>query len=305
MRALTHLRAPDDTLWTLGHGDFIGRLPTAALCIDDGRISEAHAMVSLRGGELKLLSLRGIFAVDGVPTREVVLRPGLDIALAPNLFIEVIDVELPDFLLALEAPGLPRQVLTGATSVMAAPRLSLVTTYREDAAAQVWNHGEGWRLRLAGAATRDLHPNDTFAVGPHVLSAVAVALHGTGDVPTHSGAALSLPLRIVASFDTVHLHRQRDPGATPEPPLTLDGIAARIVSELVAVQGPVAWEVVAGEVWSDEGDRVQLRRKWDVSLARLRQKLRAGGVRSDLVRAGGTGTVELLLYPGDTTDDRT
>lgn len=39
-------------------GDLIGRLPGAALQIADPRVSEAHAMVSLRAGELVLLALR-------------------------------------------------------------------------------------------------------------------------------------------------------------------------------------------------------------------------------------------------------
>lgn len=55
MRAYAKILAPDDTEWLLGPGDRIGRLASAALTIDDARVSEAHAMISLRGGELRLL----------------------------------------------------------------------------------------------------------------------------------------------------------------------------------------------------------------------------------------------------------
>ena len=94
----------------------------------------------------------------------------------------------------------------------------------------------------------------------------------------------------------------------------LDGIAARIISELVALGGPAPWELVAAQIWPagsepesaeqpDLLDRTQLRRRWDISLARLRRKLRDARVRPDLVRACGTGQVELLLCSGDTVED--
>ena len=107
------------------------------------------------------------------------------------------------------------------------------------------------------------------------------------------------PLTIVASYDTVHLHREGQAA------LALDGISARIVSELVAFGGPASWEMIAREIWRHEEDRGQLRRKWDVNLARLRRKLRAVGIRTDLFRAGGTGQIELFLYKSDRVDDRT
>ena len=49
MRPAVHLRLPDGRTAVLGHGDLIGRLESAALPLADPRISEAHAMVSLRG----------------------------------------------------------------------------------------------------------------------------------------------------------------------------------------------------------------------------------------------------------------
>lgn len=52
-------------------------------------------------------------------------------------------------------------------------------------------------------------------------------------------------------------------------------------------------ELVA-EVWTDD-DAFVLRKRWDVNLGRLRGRLREGGVRTDLVRAAGTGQVELVL----------
>ena len=75
-------RLPDGTTAALGHGDVIGRLESAALHLSDPRISEAHAMVSLRGGALKLVALRGRLVVDGAALRDVELVPGLVVQLA-------------------------------------------------------------------------------------------------------------------------------------------------------------------------------------------------------------------------------
>lgn len=306
MTAYVRVLAPDGTEWLLGHGDLIGRLPTAALPIDDGRVSEAHGLVSLRAGEWKLLALRGVFAIDGQVVREATLEAGLDIELAPGLSLQVLAVELPDRMLAIEGPGLPRQILTGACSLVVEPRLMLLGRYREDALAHLWSHGQAWRVRLRGEPARDLQAGDRFVVAGHEITAVWVPVDRAGAAGTRVEGSLAMPLRIVASYDTVHVHLHgagQGPGAGP--PVALDGISARILSELVAMRGPVAWEVLAGEIWRDEPDRAQLRRKWDISLVRLRRRLRQGGIRPDLVRAGGTGQVELWLYAGDSVDDRT
>ena len=116
---------------------------------------------------------------------------------------------------------------------------------------------------------------------------------------TRARGAFHHPLRVVAHFDTVHVTREG--GA----PLVLSGISARILSELVVFDGPVAWDIVAREVWNDGADPTQLRRKWDVNLARLRAKLRDADIRDDLVRSDGTGNIEIVRYPGDTFEDRT
>lgn len=299
MRAYARLAAPSGASVALGPGDFIGRLSCAALALDDARISEAHAMVSLRGRELKLLALRGRFAIDGRPRDEVVLHAGLAIELAAGLAVVVQEVRLPDEVLALEGDDLPRQVLTGTVSVTAQPALRLWPRYREDADAYVWDNGEEWRIRIGGGAPRVLAPGDAVAIGGRTLRAVAVALAVAGGTPTRGDGAMHPPLHIVARYDTVHVHVE---GRVA---VTLDGIAARIVSELAAVGGPMTWEALAAEIWRGDDDRLQRRGRWDVALNRLRRKLREGRVRPDLVRTGGTGMVELLLYPQDRLDSET
>lgn len=91
----------------LGPGDLIGRLPGAALQIADPRVSEAHAMVSLRGGELVLLALRRRFTLGGEPRTQVVREPGLELDLAEGVSLHCSEVTLPEAVLALRAPGRP------------------------------------------------------------------------------------------------------------------------------------------------------------------------------------------------------
>jgi hypothetical protein len=106
------------------------------------------------------------------------------------------------------------------------------------------------------------------------------------------------PLRVVARYDSVHLHREG------QPMVVLSGVQARIFSELVAFDGPTEWEVVAREIWK-ETDRHTLRRRWDVNLNRLRARLTREDVRPGLLNADGTGRIELVLLPDDTIDDQT
>lgn len=80
---------------------------------------------------------------------------------------------------------------------------------------------------------------------------------------------------------------------------------ARLVSELVALGGPAGWATLAGELWPDEADLLLQRGRLDTVLSRVRRRLRAAGVRADLVHTDGAGTMELLLYPHDRVEDRT
>ncbi len=85
------------TLW-LGPGELIGRNPVAGLTLDDASVSEAHALVSLRGGRFVLLGLRGVFTVDAgtTPVQRVELRPGQTLRLSRNAVLHVEDIRLPD-----------------------------------------------------------------------------------------------------------------------------------------------------------------------------------------------------------------
>lgn len=299
MRAHVHLRLPDGSRATLGPGDMIGRTWTAALRLDDPGVSEAHALVSLRGESLQLLALRGRFLVDGQPAGQAVLVPGQRVRLSQETELVVEAVALPREVLALEGDGLPRQVLAGVCSLRTVPHPRLLPGHDPGAEAVLWSTGEGWRLRIGPTPPRELAAGDAFTVSGRPFRAVAVALAAAAQEQTRVQGGVDAPVRVEARFDTVHLHREGAPVAV------LSGHAARVVSELVALGGPAPWSVVAGEIWPGEDDRDELRRKWDVVLVRLRHRLRGAGVRPDLVRSSRSGQVELVLLPGDAVEDRT
>ncbi len=293
-------RLPDGSHTDLGHGDLIGRMWNAALHIDDARVSEAHAMVSLRGGELRLLALRGRFAVDQQPLSDVTLSPGMEILLARGLSLVVEAVVLPDRVLAVEGDGLPRQHLVGVCSLFASDPPRMVSRYAGDADAWIWNTGRGWRLRTGEDEGVVLEAGASWTLAGKAFRAVAVPLEQSGPNRTRALGAVQPPLKLVAFYDTLHIH------AEGRPTVQLRGQGARILSELVLCGAPVSWLEIAGQLWPAEvEDSAGLRRKWDIALARLRRQLRDADLRPDLLRSDGSGLVELFLYDGDHVEDRT
>lgn len=162
MRPVVTVRLKDGSEWDLGPGAIIGRLWSAELPIDDPRISEAHAMVSLRGGELKLLSLRGLFSLSDKPVNELTFQVGQTILLARGLGMDVIRVVLPGEVLAFEGEDLPRAVLEGVASLVTRPRPMLVPRYQEGAAARIWSTGEGWKIAIGESDGEALTPGKEY-----------------------------------------------------------------------------------------------------------------------------------------------
>ncbi len=298
MQPMVRICTTDGEVHDLLPGDVVGRHWRAALPVLDGRVSEAHALVSLRGAHLMLLALRGMLGVGGRQRTEVVLEPGVEIELADGLVLEVFEVVLPEQVLALEGDTFGRQVLSGVCSLVADPRLRLARGYVVDALARLWNTGPDWWLELDGAHARILSVGDTFEVRGHTLRGVGVPLARASHRATEREGGYAQPLSLIANYDTVHILREG------LPTLVIPGILARILSELLAVAGPVQWRTLAAELWPREDSEIVLRKRLDVNVSRIRRRLRTAGIRSDLVHADGAGSFELLLGPNDHTEDR-
>lgn len=295
------VRAPGGALVELAHGALIGRLRRCELFLDDARLSEAHALVSLRGDGLQLLPLRGRLLVDGAPVSEVRLVPGARVELARGVALEVLEVVLPEDVLALSLDGGPPLVLAGTASLVAeGPRLSLRSGWVADALATLWNTEGAWRLaRPPGGAPETIHHGQAWTIHGVRVEAVSLPLVDAGVAPTRADPELELPLRIVARYQSVHVHaggRER---------LVLDGAPAAILSELIALRGPAGWDVVAREVWRKDVPAPVLRSRWDTALHRLRARLRQAGLPPSLVRSDRHGFVEFVPGPRDEVIDET
>ena len=135
----------------VGPGGLIGRLATAALCIDDPRVSEAHAMVSLRGGELILLALRGPLVAGRQRISRIKLREGQRIGLVPGIELLVARVELSGGLLAVRCGEGDATPLIGSVYSVLADPPRLEVGYHEGAAGHLWAAASGCtRLRIGG-----------------------------------------------------------------------------------------------------------------------------------------------------------
>lgn len=274
-------------------GDIVGRLASASLYLDDPRISEAHAYLSLRGGRLVLLGLRGRLGVDGHVVREVALHEGAEVQLARDVVVRFERLVLPSWVLAIEGDGLPRQVLTGACSLVLDPEPSLARGAVGAAALQWWQGDDGWKVRQADGRVADVLVDDQWTVNGRTFRACRVQLDTLQTAPTRRLGALGSPLLLRALYDSVHIERDG------EVVVTLSGRSAQLVSELVAFGGPAPWAALAGEVWGRTETPEALRPRLDVTLGRMRRKLEVAGVRRDLVRMDGCGQVELVLGPQD------
>lgn len=276
----------------------IGRVWSAALVLDDPRISEAHALVSLREGDFWLLSLRRRVLVQRKPVSEVRLVPGLEVDLADRLCVSVRAVVLPPEALTIEADGLAPMFLPGVCSIVTRPRVAVSARSDPQAPCRIWSTAGQWRVQV-GTEVRPLAPGDAWVVDGVTLRVVMRPTAGVGASATRTPGGVHAAVHLIACFDTVELRRDG------EPTVVLGGLAARLVSELVALAGPVDWRVVARALWPGEPDEGALRRRWDVALARLRARLRAERIRDDLIHADGSGQFTLLLRAGDRVDDRT
>jgi hypothetical protein len=298
MSAFVELELPGGKHCTVGPGAIIGRSFAADVHLDDGRVSEAHALLSLRGGEFVLFALRGRVRVDGRDVPRVALERGLRLELARGVELVVADLELPSELLALEGPGVPRQVLTGVLSICAAPRLHVVAGVRAEAAALVFSDGLAWFVREGDAPARRVASGDPLQVGPDELRFISQARVAVG-TPETGPASLLGGLRLVSKGHSVQLW---PPGVSS--PCVISGQPAALLARLLEHGGPLRWESAAAALWPDERPDEVVRHRLDVVLGKLRRRLEDAHVRRDLVTAHRNGFLELMLYPGDQAHDR-
>ncbi|MFT4976728.1 MAG: hypothetical protein ACI8S6_002633 [Myxococcota bacterium] len=252
-------------------------------------------MISLRGGELRVLALRGTVWVDSIEEDDLSLEAGQILVLAEGVSLTVCAVELPDEVLAIQLDGgRPMPLRMAVYSLVLLPQPELIARYLPQAAARLWSTAEGWAIQVDGAAPKMIKPGRSWKAGDLQIVAVTVSARSSELATTLNRPE---PLHIVARHTTVHIHRPR------RTVVTVDGLRGRLLSELVVMGCPAPWETIAEGLWPDEANRTRLRRRWDRIRQRLTALLRDSGIREDLVRTDGQGNFELLLMAGDVAVD--
>lgn len=298
----TLVRRDSEERWLLQPGDIIGRMSTARCRLEDARVSEAHALLSLRGRGLLLVALRGELWVDDESVSEVELVTGLRLRLAEGVELEVEGVELPEQVAGIQVDDeAPRELVASVYSLVArgASSVELVPRYVDDSLARLVSTAEGYRVLVPGDRRRSWRPGRTWPVGAHRLLACLVDLSALQAERTQGATMRGVGMRLIARHSSTHLAR---PGREV---VVVSGLPGRLLSELIVAGVPMGWHELARELWPPDEvrDRDRLRRRWDRALRRLRLVLREHGVRDDLVRSDGSGHVELVLLPGERTVD--
>ena len=286
-------KLPTGLVVRVAPGGIIGRTSSASLRLPDPRVSEAHALVSLRGREFRILALRGRTEVDGEEETEVIAAPGQRLTFGGAITVEIDHVEVGDRVLAVEFGGELRELCADSYSVVAGPPPDLLPRFVADALAWIWSTDDGWMLSDGSSPPRRMSAGITMNAGELQFSTVLVAPSGSGS--TTGGPSPSITL--VCRTTTVHIHQRS------RLPVTVDARAGLLLSELALMRAPAPWAAAAGLLWPDQPDAHKLRRNFDAVIARLRTRLREAGVREDLIRTDGRGNVEVFLHPGDEVVD--
>lgn len=271
-------------------GDLLGRGARCAIPFEDPRISEAHAMVSLRAGGFWLLGLRGTVWQGHRWGHEVGLEAGKRVLIADDVGLTVLDIDLPSLILALEGIGDRPMPLTHATLSLFAEPLQVASGFRGSAEAWIWASDGHWMVRESSGAIRVLEIGEPVQVGKYRLDVVGVPLEAGQAHRTVRQRSVHPPLTIeIGVSNTVIVSNGEE--------LSLVGRShdlLRTTAELTTETGaPVHWTAVASRIWRANPTA----ENWYRNRARLAARLKSAGLPSDLV-AMDQGLVSLRLRPG-------
>jgi hypothetical protein len=295
MRAHVRFMRNEETI-DVPPGGILGRSPLAAMPFSDPRVSEAHALVSLREGRLLLLALRRRFAVDGRTVNECELEEGQLIHLAPGLAIEVVELVLSESLLAVEGTDLPLQLLPDVASWLPGTPSRLVARHDPRAAVTFWGEGTEMKARAGDGPIVDASDGHHWTINDRHITIRAIPRaqfhHPTTPAETAIVERFRLshdgPRVIVTSLD----------GRS----VALDGLMATLVLAIAGSQH-IHWTSLCQRLWPIDTDWDTLRGRLDVLLSRLRKKLRDGGLPPTLVRFDGGGILVLADSGHDAPSD--
>lgn len=283
-------------------GGMIGRGLGCEIIINDARVSEAHALLSERGGHLWLLALRGSLRLhtrQGDRTLDKIeIRPGYAIELAPDLLIHVEEVCLPEDVWEVSCDGRDWRLLErDRHSIDPDAQRWFLDRYSAAAPIQCWQVVGCWFVGASGSAGVEVSEGDAeervIPVGGWKLrfrnrarGPLQHTLPGVADAPQR-------PLRIEVRPGSVRVYDAE--GALL---VETTGQDARLLALLASHPGTGLTERrLHKALWPDQefaSNRPQVVR------TRLRDTLRRAGLRRDLVDYNRQeGTTSLVLTARD------
>ncbi len=296
-------RLPDGSLARVAPGGIIGRSTRADLYLPDPRVSEAQAMVSLRGHRLKLIQLRRPIVVKGESFAQVTLKPGLQIELTKRLTMTVVEVQLPSHELVLcgvaEDPiplAEERYAIVPAGAAEASskqikhergPKLELWYTYADGALASIWSCTDGWALRVDGCEPDLVRPGSSWALGDSVIR-FATRQRKNAVVTTQVHTEQESNICVEVTGDRVEFLKG---GQTICAFTQVNGRILREIIRAHASGSSAYWVNIVDAVYGEINEASYDRRQdsFYKQLQRIRRKLKSRGLPGRVVRGNGRG----------------
>ncbi|MBX2801857.1 MAG: hypothetical protein KTR31_29530 [Myxococcales bacterium] len=257
---------PDERRVRMLPGDVLGRGRRSDVVVQDPRVSEAHAMVSLRRGGLWWLPLRP--GVHGQVGPDVLLAPGASVTVLDELQLRVESLTLPATVDVL-------QVDHGAPIVLDHPEWHIAASgdarpgpHRE-AVAVLWRTDGRWWCRGGEGPARQLAAGVGMVVGGRQLHLGAVPSDSQGSFTADNQPVPPVRIRSWEGFSEVGLGSLAPVRLTGNPHRVF-----RLLARLVPDGGTVHWQEVASRLWphSDWSSN------WYTNLPRIREQLRKKGL---------------------------
>ena len=315
LRVVAPGAAIDGEALTVRPGDLIGRAPTARLLLPPWPgLSEAHALISLRGAGLVILPLRGALSAHDplagdagppspVPEAGLPLERGLELTLGPSLRLIVEDRVLPAEVLAIEGlgEGRPQLLPAAACALLAGPPLRLVGEQPPEALLYLWQTATGALVQRPGpGAPLELAAGQALPAPLEALRLVRRTLPAAATPLTHAERP-PLVVRLGLDRATLQLGGPRGPSVE----LRLKNfellLALVDVAELPFDSPARHHRALAEAVWGPTYSR----HAWKTLAGRVRDALAEAGLPPSLIASDGHGCWSLDLGPDDQLIDET
>lgn len=253
-------------------GQVVGRGMFAAVPVPHARVSEAHAVLSLRSS-LLLLGARGDLSVDGQVVRRVELRAGQVIALLPDLAarLEVLRVDqAPEFLGLSVDGGAPVAIPPIEEGYALLDGKPVAAKTRP---ARFWSAGEDWYVLPDGEDPSALEVGAEWQVEGHTVQLCNLLPPKLVSTET---LAPNMPVysTLKAVKDAVG-YRVDAYGTDGQVFDLLGGQPGNILGQLLTSVGPRPWTEIAAPMWEAQADKNSrlLQNNFDTNLRLARQWL--------------------------------